>query len=47
LTLLAAEQNLKDTQGQLIQSSIALIKNLGGGWHWDDTKEAAVNAGER
>jgi NodT family efflux transporter outer membrane factor (OMF) lipoprotein len=45
LTLLLAEQNLKDTQGQLIQSSVTLIRNLGGGWQWDDTKEAAANAG--
>jgi NodT family efflux transporter outer membrane factor (OMF) lipoprotein len=45
LTLLVAEQNLKDTQGQLTQSSVTLIKNLGGGWQWDDTKEAAVNSG--
>ena len=40
LTLLLAEQNLRDTQGQWIQSSVTLIKNLGGGWQWDDTKEA-------
>jgi NodT family efflux transporter outer membrane factor (OMF) lipoprotein len=45
LTLLLAEQNLKDTQGQLIQSSVTLVRNLGGGWQWDDTKEAAVNSG--
>jgi NodT family efflux transporter outer membrane factor (OMF) lipoprotein len=45
LTLLSAEQSLKDTQGQLIQSSVTLIKNLGGGWQWDDTKEAAVSPG--
>jgi len=32
LTLLLAEQNLRDTQSQLTQSSITLIKNLGGGW---------------
>ncbi|HEV7800377.1 MAG TPA: TolC family protein, partial [Burkholderiales bacterium] len=45
LTLLLAEQNLRDTQGQLIQSSVTLVRNLGGGWQWDDTKEAAVNSG--
>jgi NodT family efflux transporter outer membrane factor (OMF) lipoprotein len=45
LTLLSAEQSLKDTQGLLIQASVTLIKNLGGGWQWDDTKEAAVNPG--
>lgn len=32
LTLLLAEQNLRDTQSQLLQSSVVLIKNLGGGW---------------
>jgi outer membrane protein TolC len=32
LTLILAEQNLKDTQALLTQSSVALIKNLGGGW---------------
>jgi NodT family efflux transporter outer membrane factor (OMF) lipoprotein len=45
LTLLLAKQNLKDTQGQLIQSSVTLIKNLGGGWQRHDTKEAAVSPG--
>jgi NodT family efflux transporter outer membrane factor (OMF) lipoprotein len=42
LTLLQAEQNLKDTQAQLEQSSVALIKNLGGGWQWDERRGAAV-----
>lgn len=32
LLLLQAEQNLKDSQGQLLQNSVLLIKNLGGGW---------------
>jgi NodT family efflux transporter outer membrane factor (OMF) lipoprotein len=45
LLLLTAEQNLKDTQSQLTQSSITLVKNLGGGWQWDDAKEAANPAG--
>ncbi len=35
LTLLQAEQNLKDTQALLTQSSVTLIRNLGGGWQWD------------
>jgi NodT family efflux transporter outer membrane factor (OMF) lipoprotein len=43
LTLLEAEQNLKDTQALLSQSSVTLVKNLGGGWQWDDTKGAAVS----
>lgn len=43
LTLVQAEQNLKDTQSLLSQSSVALIKNLGGGWQWDAGKGAAVS----
>lgn len=44
LTLLLAEQNLKDTQASLTESSVTLVKNLGGGWQWDDTKGAAMSA---
>ena len=43
LTLLSAEQRLKDTQGLLIQSSVTLIRNLGGGWQWHETKQASVD----
>jgi outer membrane protein TolC len=43
ITLLSAEQSLKDTQGLLIQSSVTLIRNLGGGWQWQDPKQASVN----
>ena len=43
LTLLLAEQNLNDTQASLTQSSVALIKNLGGGWQWDEARKAAVD----
>ena len=43
LTLLSAEQSLKDTQGLLIQSSVTLIRNLGGGWQWHETKQASVD----
>jgi len=43
LTLLQAEQSAKDTQALLVESSVALIRNLGGGWQWDDAKGAAVN----
>jgi NodT family efflux transporter outer membrane factor (OMF) lipoprotein len=42
LTLLSAEQNLKDTQALLTQSNVALIKNLGGGWQWDETRQASA-----
>ncbi|MDB5788393.1 efflux transporter outer membrane subunit [Caballeronia mineralivorans] len=46
LTLLQAEQNLSDTRALLTQGSVTLIRNLGGGWQWDDTKVSAV-AGHR
>ncbi len=36
LTLLQAEQNLKDTQASLTTSTVTLIENLGGGWQWDE-----------
>src|SRR5579862_5952704 len=42
LTLLLAKQNLNDTQAALAQSSVTLIKNLGGGWQWDENRKAAV-----
>ncbi|HZC17009.1 MAG TPA: efflux transporter outer membrane subunit [Caulobacteraceae bacterium] len=44
LTLLQAEQNLKDTQSLLTQSSVTLVENLGGGWQWDDLKGAALSS---
>ncbi|RDU96648.1 RND transporter [Trinickia dinghuensis] len=34
LTLLLARQSLEDTRSLLVQSSIGLVKNLGGGWQW-------------
>jgi outer membrane protein TolC len=40
LTLLSAKQNLLDSQALLAQSSVTLIKNLGGGWQWDESREA-------
>jgi NodT family efflux transporter outer membrane factor (OMF) lipoprotein len=43
LTLLQAEQNLKDTQASLTTSTVTLIENLGGGWQWDDKKGAAIS----
>jgi NodT family efflux transporter outer membrane factor (OMF) lipoprotein len=42
LTLLSAKQNLVDTQASLAQSSVTLIKNLGGGWQWDESRKAAT-----
>ena len=49
LTLLSAKQNLEDSQALLTQSSVTLIKNLGGGWQWDDSREAptAATSGDR
>lgn len=44
LTLLQAQQNLSDTQALLTQSSVTLIKNLGGGWQWDDAKAAPATS---
>jgi len=43
LTLLQAEQNLKDTQASLTTNTVTLIENLGGGWQWDDKKGAAIS----
>jgi hypothetical protein len=37
---LSAKQNLLDSQALLAQSSVTLIKNLGGGWQWDESREA-------
>jgi NodT family efflux transporter outer membrane factor (OMF) lipoprotein len=44
LTLLTAQQNLVDTQALLTEASVALIKNLGGGWQWDEAKGHAADA---
>jgi NodT family efflux transporter outer membrane factor (OMF) lipoprotein len=44
LTLIQAEQNLKDTQALLTQGSVTLIRNLGGGWQWDDAKRSAATS---
>jgi len=43
LTLLQAEQSLKDTQSLSTQSSVTLVENLGGGWQWDDVKNAPLS----
>ncbi|WP_431764442.1 efflux transporter outer membrane subunit [Paraburkholderia sp.] len=43
LTLLLAQQNLVDTQALLTQSSVSLVRNLGGGWQWDDEKGRAAD----
>lgn len=46
LTLLTAEQNLKDTQASLTQAGVSLIKNLGGGWQWDEHRERQATASD-
>jgi NodT family efflux transporter outer membrane factor (OMF) lipoprotein len=43
LTLLLAQQNLADTRASLTLSSVTLIKSLGGGWRWDEAKEAPAD----
>jgi NodT family efflux transporter outer membrane factor (OMF) lipoprotein len=44
LTLIEAEQNLRDTQALLAESNVTLVKNLGGGWQRDDAEVASVPA---
>ncbi|WP_328806074.1 efflux transporter outer membrane subunit [Paraburkholderia solitsugae] len=44
LTLVQAQQNLRDTQALLAESNVLLVKNLGGGWQRDDAKVASVPA---
>jgi NodT family efflux transporter outer membrane factor (OMF) lipoprotein len=43
LALLLAQQNLSDTQAALTLSSVSLIRNLGGGWQWNDANEAPAS----
>jgi NodT family efflux transporter outer membrane factor (OMF) lipoprotein len=40
LTLIQAQQNLRDTQALLAQSHVLLVKNLGGGWQREDADAA-------
>jgi NodT family efflux transporter outer membrane factor (OMF) lipoprotein len=44
LTLIQAEQSLRDTQALLAESNVLLVKNLGGGWQHDDAEVASVPA---
>ena len=44
LTLIQAQQNLRDTQALLAQSHVLLVKNLGGGWQRDDAETASPPA---
>ncbi|SMG17612.1 efflux transporter outer membrane subunit [Paraburkholderia susongensis] len=42
LTLIQAEESLRDTQAQLAESNVLLVKNLGGGWQRDDANVASA-----
>jgi NodT family efflux transporter outer membrane factor (OMF) lipoprotein len=42
LTLIQAEESLRDTQALLAQANVLLVKNLGGGWQRDDASVASV-----
>jgi NodT family efflux transporter outer membrane factor (OMF) lipoprotein len=43
LTLLLAQQNLSDTQAAQTLASVTLIRNLGGGWQWNDAIEVPAS----
>jgi NodT family efflux transporter outer membrane factor (OMF) lipoprotein len=43
LTLIQAEENLRDTQALLAESNVTLVKNLGGGWQQNDGQANAQN----
>jgi NodT family efflux transporter outer membrane factor (OMF) lipoprotein len=44
LTLIQAQQTLRDTQALLAESNVLLVKNLGGGWQRDDAEVASAPA---
>ncbi|WP_259294898.1 efflux transporter outer membrane subunit [Paraburkholderia sp. DHOC27] len=44
LTLVQAQETLRDTQALLAQSNVNLVKNLGGGWQRDDAEMASAPA---
>jgi outer membrane protein TolC len=45
LTLIQAEESLRDTQALLAENNVLLIKNLGGGWQRDDANVASAPSG--
>ena len=45
LTLIQAQQSLRDTQALLAQNHVLLVKNLGGGWQRDDADAASPASG--
>jgi NodT family efflux transporter outer membrane factor (OMF) lipoprotein len=44
LTLIQAEESVRDTQALLAESNVLLVKNLGGGWQRDDAEVASAPA---
>jgi NodT family efflux transporter outer membrane factor (OMF) lipoprotein len=42
LTLIQAQESVRDTQALLAESNVLLVKNLGGGWQRDDAKVASA-----
>jgi NodT family efflux transporter outer membrane factor (OMF) lipoprotein len=44
LTLIQAEENLRDTQAALAESHVTLVKNLGGGWQYDNGQSGSASA---
>jgi NodT family efflux transporter outer membrane factor (OMF) lipoprotein len=46
LALLQARQNVVDAQAALSESSVTLVKNLGGGWQWKVANEPAARAAD-
>jgi NodT family efflux transporter outer membrane factor (OMF) lipoprotein len=44
LTLIQAQESVRDTQAALAESNVQLVKNLGGGWQLDDNTGASAPA---
>ncbi len=44
LTLIQAEENLRDTQAALAESHVTLVKNLGGGWQVDNGQPGSASS---
>ena len=46
LALLQARQNVVDARAALSESSVTLVKNLGGGWQWKVADQPAARAAD-
>ncbi|SIO19377.1 efflux transporter, outer membrane factor (OMF) lipoprotein, NodT family [Paraburkholderia phenazinium] len=44
LTLIQAQESVRDTQALLAESNVTLVKNLGGGWQGNDAEMASAPA---